>query len=35
MKLACPAFLADKGNDPPTSMAYLTIIAKTKHKAAN
>jgi hypothetical protein len=31
-KLACTAFLADKGNDPPTSMVYLTIIKKTKQK---
>ena len=34
-KLACAAFLADRGNDPPTSMAQLTIIAKLKQKAAN
>ena len=34
-KLACTAFLADDGNAPPTSMAQLTIIAKTKQKAAN
>ena len=34
-KLACTAFLADRGNDPPTSMAQLTIIAKLKQKAAN
>jgi hypothetical protein len=34
-KLACTAFLADDGNLPPTSMAQLTIIAKTKQKAAN
>ena len=34
-KLACTAFIADNGNAPPTSMAYLTIIAKTKQKAAN
>jgi hypothetical protein len=34
-KLACTAFLADKVNAPPTSMVQLTIIAKTKQKAAN
>jgi hypothetical protein len=34
-KLACTAFLADPGNAPPTSMVQLTIIAKTKQKAAN
>jgi len=34
-KLACTTFLADKGNDPPTSMAQLTIIAKVKQKAHN
>jgi len=34
-KLACTALLADDGNVPPTSMTYLTIIAKTKQKAAN
>ena len=34
-KLACTVFLADPGNAPPTSMAQLTIIAKTKQKAAN
>ncbi len=34
-KLACTAFLADSGNAPPTSMVNLTIIAKTKQKAAN
>ena len=34
-KLACTAFLADDGNAPPTSMAQLTIIARTKQKAAN
>ena len=34
-KIMCTAFLADKNNDPPTSMTYLTIIAKTKQKAAN
>ncbi len=33
--LACTAFIADSGNAPPTSMAQLTIIAKTKQKAAN
>ena len=34
-KLACTAFLADVSNAPPTSMTYLTIIAKTKQKAFN
>ncbi len=34
-KLACTAFLTDSGNAPPTSMTYLTIIAKLKQKAAN
>jgi len=34
-KLVCTAFLVDGGNAPPTSMVYLTIIAKTKQKAAN
>ena len=34
-KLACTAFIADAGNAPPTSMVYLTIIKKTKQKAAN
>lgn len=34
-KLVCNAFVADTGNAPPTSMMYLTIIAKTKQKAAN
>ena len=34
-KLACTAFIADVGNAPPTSMVYLTIIKKTKQKAAN
>jgi hypothetical protein len=34
-KLACTAFIADRGNDPPTSMTYLTIISKLKQKAAN
>ena len=33
--LACTAFIADPGTAPPTSMTYLTIIAKTKQKAAN
>jgi hypothetical protein len=31
----CTAFLAEAGNSPPTPMTYLTIIAKTKQKAAN
>lgn len=34
-KLVCTAFLADPGNAPPTSMVHLTIVAKTKQKAAN
>jgi len=34
-KLACTAFVADQGNAPPTSAWQLTIIAKTKQKAAN
>jgi hypothetical protein len=34
-KLICTAFIADNGNAPPTSMTYLTIVAKTKQKAAN
>jgi hypothetical protein len=34
-KLVCTAFIADRGNDPPISMAQLTIIAKLKQKAAN
>src|SRR5688572_9407965 len=34
-KLSCTAFAADTGNAPPTSMMHLTIIAKTKQKAAN
>jgi hypothetical protein len=34
-KLVCTAFLADVGNAPPTSMTYLTVIAKLKQKAAN
>jgi len=34
-KLTCTAFLADVFNAPPASMTYLTIIAKTKQKAAN
>jgi hypothetical protein len=34
-KLACTAFVADDGNTPPTSAWQLTIIAKTKQKAAN
>src|SRR5207244_189218 len=34
-KLACTVFVADNGNIPPTSMVQLTIIAKTKQKAAN
>lgn len=34
-KFACTAFMADSVNQPPTSMVGLTIIAKTKQKAAN
>ena len=34
-KLVCTAFLADISNAPPTSMTYLTVVAKTKQKAAN
>lgn len=34
-KLACTAFMADSSNAPPTSMVHLTIIAKSKQKAAN
>jgi hypothetical protein len=33
--LICTALLADAANEPPTSMTSLTIIAKTKQKAAN
>ena len=31
-KLACTAFVADTGNDPPTSAWQLNIIAKVKQK---
>ncbi len=34
-KLACTAFVADNGNLPPVSAWQLTVIAKTKQKAAN
>lgn len=34
-KLACNGFIADRGNDPPTSIVYLTIIKGTKQKASN
>jgi hypothetical protein len=34
-KLACTVYIADRTNAPPTSMTYLTIIARTKQKAAN
>lgn len=34
-KLACNAFVADVCNNPPTFAWQLTIIAKTKQKAAN
>lgn len=30
--IICSAFLADPGNSPPTSMAALTIVKKTKQK---
>src|SRR5262249_12325003 len=33
--LICTAFIADFGASPPNSMTYLTIVAKTKQKAAN
>ena len=34
-KLVCTAWVADASNAPPTSSWQLTIIAKTKQKAAN
>jgi hypothetical protein len=34
-KIVCTAFLADPSGTPPVSMGSLTIIAKTKQKAAN
>jgi hypothetical protein len=34
-KIACDAFMADYTNGPPTSGWPLTVIAKTKQKAAN
>jgi hypothetical protein len=34
-KIACTAYVADLGNAPPTVAWQLTIIAKTKQKAAN
>lgn len=34
-KLMCTAFLADAGSAPPSSMTHLTIISKTRQKAAN
>ena len=34
-KIACTAYIADTANVPPTSAWQLTIIAKTKQKAAN
>ena len=34
-KIACTAWVANFANDPPTSAFQLTIIAKTKQKAAN
>jgi hypothetical protein len=33
--LICTAFIADYGTNPPASMVELTIVAKTKQKAAN
>lgn len=33
--LICDAFVSDAVNAPPVSMRYLTIVAKTKQKAAN
>jgi hypothetical protein len=33
--LICTAFISDFGSSPPASMVELTIIAKTKQKAAN
>jgi hypothetical protein len=33
--LICTAFIADFGSAPPASMVELTIVAKTKQKAAN
>jgi len=33
--LACTAFIADRCNFPVTFMNHLTIIQKTKQKAAN
>ena len=34
-KIACTAYIADLGNAPPVVAWQLTIIAKTKQKAAN
>ncbi len=34
-KLACTAFIAEENHVPPTLMTSVTIIAKTKQKAAN
>jgi len=34
-KIVCTAFLADPSGTPPVSMVSLTIVAKTKQKAAN
>ena len=31
-KLVCTAWVADPGNDPPTSAWHLNILAKTKQK---
>ncbi|HKA56567.1 MAG TPA: hypothetical protein VKJ47_23220 [Candidatus Binatia bacterium] len=33
--LICTAFIADFGSNPPASMVELTVVAKTKQKAAN
>jgi hypothetical protein len=33
--LICDAFVSDAVHTPPVSMRYLTIVAKTKQKAAN
>jgi len=32
--LVCTAFLADAYNDPPTSMAALTVVSKTKQRGS-
>ena len=33
--LICDAFVSDAVDSPPMSMRYLTVVAKTKQKAAN